>query len=68
MIARPASGGSYRPCKTQIDEVQTVDKGIDDTNEAIQRNIVVNASGEQAGLRSIGSFDEAHNDLGLRCK
>jgi hypothetical protein len=60
MIAGPASGGRYRPCEAQIDKVQTVDKGIDDADKAIRRNIVVNARGEQAGLRSIGSFDEAH--------
>jgi hypothetical protein len=60
MITGPASGGRFRPCEAQIDKVQTVDKGIDDADKAIRRNIVVNVRGEQAGLRSIGSFDAAH--------
>jgi hypothetical protein len=41
MIAGAADGRCYRPGEAQIDKVQTVNKGIDDADEAIRCNIIM---------------------------
>lgn len=55
MIAGAAGCRRYRPGKAQIDKVQTVDKGIDDSGKTIRSDIIIDA-GQAAGSPGLGQF------------
>ena len=61
LVPRPARSRCGDPIEAQFDKVGAGDERIDDADECVLRDVVVDASWQQANLISAIAVDEAHS-------